>query len=252
MPQDVELFDGSVADNIARLGQSRLRGSGGGGEASQRARMILTLPQGYDTPVGEHGSRLSARAAPAHRARPRAVRQSAAGGARRAELQPRRAGRERRSPSPLAGCAATGVTSVVVTHRPSLIAHVDKILVLDCGRVQQFGPATEVMKSIQEAHPGGIVRGDQQRAKSSNEYLAPGTPTPPIASRSRRRRQTAKPCASDWCASGCWIIFGAIVPLGTVDGPRAAVDGGGGPGGSSRWTSIAGRCSTSKAASCAR
>jgi ABC-type protease/lipase transport system fused ATPase/permease subunit len=36
-----------------------------------------------------------------------------------------------------------------VTHRPSLIAHVDKILVLDDGKVQQFGPAAEVMKSMQ-------------------------------------------------------------------------------------------------------
>ena len=42
-----------------------------------------------------------------------------------------------------------GVTSIVVTHRPSLIAHVDKILVLDAGRVQQFGPAGEVMKAMQ-------------------------------------------------------------------------------------------------------
>ena len=46
-----------------------------------------------------------------------------------------------------------GVTSVVVTHRPSLIAHVDKILVLEAGRVQQFGPASEVMKAMQrQAH----------------------------------------------------------------------------------------------------
>jgi ATP-binding cassette subfamily C exporter for protease/lipase/ATP-binding cassette subfamily C protein EexD len=41
------------------------------------------------------------------------------------------------------------VTTVIVTHRPSLIAHVDKILVLDTGRVQQFGPAAEVMKVMQ-------------------------------------------------------------------------------------------------------
>ena len=38
----------------------------------------------------------------------------------------------------------------MVTHRPSLIAHVDKILVLDAGRVQQFGPASEVMKDMQQ------------------------------------------------------------------------------------------------------
>jgi ABC-type protease/lipase transport system fused ATPase/permease subunit len=42
------------------------------------------------------------------------------------------------------------VTSVVVTHRPSLIAHVDKILILEAGRVNRFGPAGEVMKSMQK------------------------------------------------------------------------------------------------------
>ena len=49
----------------------------------------------------------------------------------------------------LSGLRSEGVTSVVVTHRPSLIAHVDKILVLEAGRVQQFGPAGEVMKTRQ-------------------------------------------------------------------------------------------------------
>jgi ABC-type protease/lipase transport system fused ATPase/permease subunit len=49
----------------------------------------------------------------------------------------------------LSGLRSAGVTSIVVTHRPSLIAHVDKILVLAAGRVQQFGPAGEVMKDMQ-------------------------------------------------------------------------------------------------------
>jgi ATP-binding cassette subfamily C exporter for protease/lipase/ATP-binding cassette subfamily C protein EexD len=48
----------------------------------------------------------------------------------------------------LSGLRNEGVTSVVVTHRPSLIAHVDKIMILDAGRVQQYGPAAEVMKAM--------------------------------------------------------------------------------------------------------
>jgi len=50
----------------------------------------------------------------------------------------------------LSGLRNGGVTSVVVTHRPSLIAHVDKILVLAAGRVQQYGPAGQVMKTMQQ------------------------------------------------------------------------------------------------------
>jgi ABC-type protease/lipase transport system fused ATPase/permease subunit len=45
---------------------------------------------------------------------------------------------------------AEKVTAVVITHRPSLIAHADKVLVLEAGRVKLFGPADEVMKSMQK------------------------------------------------------------------------------------------------------
>jgi ABC-type protease/lipase transport system fused ATPase/permease subunit len=45
---------------------------------------------------------------------------------------------------------ADKVTVIVITHRPSLIAHADKVLVLEAGRVKQFGPAAEVMKLMQK------------------------------------------------------------------------------------------------------
>ncbi|MET0961663.1 MAG: hypothetical protein ABWY05_02435 [Noviherbaspirillum sp.] len=41
---------------------------------------------------------------------------------------------------------AEGMTTVIITHRPALIAHVDRILVLENGRIVQFGPAAEVMQ----------------------------------------------------------------------------------------------------------
>jgi ABC-type protease/lipase transport system fused ATPase/permease subunit len=50
-------------------------------------------------------------------------------------------------------------TVVVVTHRSTLIQHVDKMLVLDAGKVQHYGPAAEVMRAMQQkaqaAPPGG-------------------------------------------------------------------------------------------------
>ncbi len=54
-----------------------------------------------------------------------------------------------------------GVTSIVVTHRPSLIAHVDKILVLGAGRIQQFGPASQVLKAMQQQSQ---AKGDERAA----------------------------------------------------------------------------------------
>ncbi len=49
------------------------------------------------------------------------------------------------------------VTVVVVTHRNTLIQHVDKMLVLDGGRTQHYGPAAEVMKAMQQ-RPGAARR----------------------------------------------------------------------------------------------
>jgi ATP-binding cassette subfamily C exporter for protease/lipase/ATP-binding cassette subfamily C protein EexD len=49
----------------------------------------------------------------------------------------------------MAGLRQARVTTVIVTHRPSLIAHVDKIMLLANGRIQQYGPAAEIMKEMQ-------------------------------------------------------------------------------------------------------
>ena len=52
VPQDVELFDGSVADNIARLGKVDSEAVVAAAKRANAHEMILTLPQGYDTQVG--------------------------------------------------------------------------------------------------------------------------------------------------------------------------------------------------------
>jgi PrtD family type I secretion system ABC transporter len=150
VPQDVELFDGSVADNIARLGKIDSQAVL---EAARRANaheMILTLARGYDTPIGEQGVRLS----PGQRQRI-ALARALYGNPRFIVLDEPNSNLDGAGEAAL-GAALNelrkeGVTFVVVTHRPSLIAYVDKILMLEAGRVTKYGPVGEVMKSMQQA-----------------------------------------------------------------------------------------------------
>ena len=153
VPQDVELFDGSVADNIARLDKVDSEAVVAAAVRANAHDMILTLPKGYDTPVGEHGSRLS----PGQRQRI-ALARALYGNPQLVILDEPNSNLDGAGEVALAqamsGLRQAGVTSVVVTHRPSLIAHVDKILVLAAGRIQQFGPASEVMRDMQRQAQG--------------------------------------------------------------------------------------------------
>lgn len=148
LPQDVELFPGTVAENIARLGdvdsEKVVR-------AAQRAgvhALILSLPGGYDTRIDDMGVMLS----PGQRQRI-ALARALYGGPKLLVLD------EPNSNLDGAGELALGealkglrgeVTVIVITHRTTLIQHMDKMLVLDAGKVQHFGTVTEVMMAMQQ------------------------------------------------------------------------------------------------------
>ena len=148
VPQDVALFDATVGENIARLGAA------GGADvvaAAMRAdahEMILALPQGYDTEVGEQGMRLS----PGQRQRV-ALARALFGKPRLVVLDEPNSNLDGAGEVALAravsGLQGEGITTIIITHRPALIAHVDKILMLEGGRVKCFGLAAEVMKQLQ-------------------------------------------------------------------------------------------------------
>jgi len=119
--------------------------------------MILALPRGYDTPVGEHGVRLS----PGQRQRV-AFARAVYGNPQFIVLDEPNSNLDGAGEMALAQAMGAlrdaGVTTVVVTHRPSLMAHVDKIMVVAAGRIQQFGPAGEVMKEMQRQNLAVVER----------------------------------------------------------------------------------------------
>jgi PrtD family type I secretion system ABC transporter len=149
LPQDVELFAGTVAENIARMGEVD---SDAVVEAAQQARaheMILRLPEGYDTPVGDGGALLAGGQrqriglARALYKRPRLV-----------VLDEPTAHLDSEGEEALAAALRDlkqqKATLILITHRPSLLhnADVDKVAVLKAGTLELFGARSEIMTKV--------------------------------------------------------------------------------------------------------
>ena len=147
LPQDVELFDGPVIRNIARMGEPDPEAVFAAAKLAGCHDMILRLPQGYDTEIGEGGQHLSGGQrqmiglARALYGFPRLVvldePNSNLDGDAEANLT-----------QALARLKAEGTTVVLVSHRPALVQGVDKVLLLKEGAIEMFGPRAEVLKRL--------------------------------------------------------------------------------------------------------
>ena len=151
LPQDVELFSGTVGENIARLGAAT------GPEASERIvraarlahahEMILQLPDGYDTQIGDGGAVLSG----GQRQRI-ALARALYGDPRLLVLDEPNANLdtvgEAALLAALAELKARGVTVIMVTHSPTLMAALDKLALLKNGTLEMFGPSAAVLARL--------------------------------------------------------------------------------------------------------
>ena len=147
LPQDVELFDGTVAENIARFGAVD---AGLVVEAARRADMhdiILRMPQGYDTPLGTDGGRVSG----GQRQRVGLAR-ALYGDPSLIVLDEPNANLDEAGEKALVEAIADlkrrGKTVVLITHRQSTLAVVDKLVVLAEGELAAYGPRDDVLKAL--------------------------------------------------------------------------------------------------------
>ncbi|MBC2704938.1 type I secretion system permease/ATPase [Desulfobacula sp.] len=143
LPQNVELFTGTVSENIARMGDVDSKKIL---EAAKRAgthETILRFPQGYDTDIGEAGLSLSG----GQRQRVGLAR-ALYGNPKLVILDEPNSNLDEAGEKALAGALKTlkkmGSTTIMITHKPSLLSTADKILVLENGEQTRFGSRDEV------------------------------------------------------------------------------------------------------------
>jgi PrtD family type I secretion system ABC transporter len=152
LPQDVELFGGTVAENIARLGEPDAAEVIRAAQRAHVHELVLRLPNGYDTDIGESGQALS----PGQRQRIGLAR-ALYGRPRLVVLDEPNANLDHEGETALLRTLQTlkeeGVTVLIVAHRPSLLRGVDKLLVLREGAVDMFGPRAEIMARLTHAAP---------------------------------------------------------------------------------------------------
>ncbi len=157
LPQDIELFEGSIAENIARFGEVVSDKVIAAARSAGLHEMILRFPKGYDTPIGEAGGLLSG----GQRQRIGLAR-AVYGNPVLVVLDEPNANLDDVGEQALVhavqGLKAAGKTVFLITHRSGILAVADRLLILRDGQVQADGPRDEVLAALRAAQAGAAAQ----------------------------------------------------------------------------------------------
>jgi ATP-binding cassette subfamily C exporter for protease/lipase len=167
LPQDIELFDGTIAENIARAGKVVSEKVIDAAESSGLHQMILRFPKGYDTPMGEAGSLLSG----GQRQRIGLAR-AIYGEPALVVLDEPNANLDDEGEAALVkaiqGLKSKGKTVVLISHRPGIVGVADRLLILHQGAVQASGPRDGVLAALQQQREAAKAAQSGQSNSSSS------------------------------------------------------------------------------------
>ena len=176
LPQDIELFDGTIAENIARAGQVVSEKVIAAAEASGLHQMILRFPKGYDTPMGEAGGLLSG----GQRQRIGLAR-ALYGEPALVVLDEPNANLDDEGEAALVRAVqvmkAKGKTVVLISHRPGIVGVADRLLILHQGTVQASGPRDGVLAALQKQREEIAQASQIAQANTEANKTSDGTPS---------------------------------------------------------------------------
>lgn len=172
LPQDIELFEGTIAENIARFGEVDPTKVIEAAQSAGLHDMILRFPKGYDTPIGEAGSLLSG----GQRQRIGLAR-AVYGNPQLVVLDEPNANLDDAGEAALfktiQQLKAKGSTVFLITHRPGAISVADRLLILRDGQVVANGPRDAVIAALQTPRPAPVAP-----ATATTAQLPPATALP--------------------------------------------------------------------------
>jgi ATP-binding cassette subfamily C exporter for protease/lipase len=163
LPQDIELFEGTIAENIARFGAVDSDKVIAAAQKAGVHEMILRFPLGYDTPIGAGGGILSG-----GQKQRIGLARALYGDPTLIVLDEPNSNLDDQGEAALVQAVmalkAQRKTVVIITHRTSIISVVDRILMLREGTVQLYGPRQEVLTALSQA--AQQARATQQQPQS--------------------------------------------------------------------------------------
>ena len=170
LPQDVELFTGTVRDNIARMQRVDDASVLKAAKLAYAHEMIQHFPQGYDTHIGDGGVRLSG-----GQRQQIGLARAVFGGPRFIVLDEPNANLDQAGETALVeaieNLKRSGVALVLVGHRPSTLSVADKVLFLKEGHVVMFGERDEVLEELKARASEAIPQGGDHKGP---RRLSPG------------------------------------------------------------------------------
>ena len=171
LPQEIGLIGETVTDAIARLQDNDDALVIGAAKLAGVHETIMKLPKGYDMPIGASGSALSG----GERQRI-ALARAVYGGPRFVLLDEPNSNLDAQGEKALQRAIdilkTCGTTVIVVAHRPSILRHIDKILVMQDGMVRMIGPRDEVLARVM---PNGTTAG-AERSDTLQPVMADALP----------------------------------------------------------------------------